>query len=179
MHVLRTTLAAPVAAVLLCVALPSAIPTRASASPHASALIRVSACNPTLNVSRGPGYVGYAPGYWGGPYWGDVYGYRYYRAPMASTSPQLGIDYVNISARTMHAIEFGLIANGILKAEVRDVGTFSPNAEIKHTFGVSPNVFPIGTGLPRCVPLRITFADGTKWRNPELPPRNDKIYYHP
>jgi len=79
----------------------------------------------------------------------------------------------------MHTIEFGLVANGVLRAEVRDVGTFSPGAEIKHSFGISANVFPIQTGLPQCIPLRITFADGSKWRNPALPHKNEKIYLHP
>jgi hypothetical protein len=148
--------------------------------PHASALVKVSTCSPALNVNQGTAFVGYAPGYWGrGPYWGDVYGARYYQPAMTTTSPQLGIDYVNVSHKTMSSIEFGLVANGILKAEVRDVGTFSPGAEIKHKFPLSPNVFPIGTGLPQCPALRITFADGTKWRNPLLPPKNTHIYYHP
>jgi hypothetical protein len=149
-----------------------------AAAQPASALVRVNACNPSLNVSRTGGWVGYAPGFWGGP-WYDPWGVRYYAPAMTSTSPQLGIDYVNTSPRVMNTIEFGLVANGILKAEVRDVGTFSPGAEIKHAFPLSPNVFPIGTGLARCVPLRIKFADGTKWRNPRLPHKNTHIYLHP
>lgn len=177
MQVQRSALPA-FAALLVLATAPSTIQARVT-SPSAAALVKVTACNPALNVSRGPAYVGYAPGYWGGPYWSDIYGARYYRAPMSTTSPQLHIDYVNVSPKTMHSIEFGLVANGILKAEVRDVGTFSNGAEIKHTFGLSPNVFPIGTGLPQCVPLRINFADGSKWRNPTLPPKNDRIYYRP
>ena len=130
------------------------------------------------------GFVGgYSPAYWGGArgYWGwpDVYGASFYQPPVTTANPQLGIDYVNVAHKTMHMIEFGLIANGILRAEVRDVGTFSPGAEIKHSFGISANVFPIQTGLPQCVPLHITFEDGSKWRNPKLPPKNDKIYLHP
>jgi len=154
--------------------------------PRASQLVKVSACNPNLNVMQsggyvaGPGYYGYAPGYYGrGGYWGDAYGARYYQAPVTTTDPQLGIDYVNISHKAMSSIEFGLVVNGVLRAEVRDVGTFSPGAEIKHKFGISPNVFPIQSGLPQCIPLRITFQDGTKWRNPGLPPKNQHIYMHP
>ena len=69
-----------------------------------------------------------------------------------------------ISAKTRseifrQPIEFGLVARGTLIAEVRDVGKFSPNIEIKHSFGLSPNVFPIGTGLPQCVALRVTYAN--------------------
>ena len=151
----------------------------AMAAPvHGSELLHVSDCNPRLNVQQS-GFVGYSPGFWGGPYWGDAYGGRFYQPPITTTSPELAIHYKNISPKTMSEIEFGLVANGVLKAEVRDVGTFSTGAEIRHKFGISANVFPIGTGLPRCVPLRITFADGTKWRNPNLPPRNSHIYYHP
>jgi hypothetical protein len=63
-----------------------------------------------------------------------------------------------------------------LVAEVRDVGTFSHGAEIKHTFGLSPNVFPISTGLPECVPLRITYENGKVWHNPRLPHANPGLY---
>jgi len=132
-----------------------------------------------MNVSRSPGLVGYSRGVWGSPWWYDPYGARFYSPPVATANPQLGIDYVNVSHKTMHTIEFGLVAEGVLKAEVRDVGTFSPGAEIKHRFPLNANVFPIGTALSRCVPLRIHFTDGTTWRNPHLPPRNNRIYYHP
>ena len=147
--------------------------------PHASQLVKVSTCNPKLNVMQSGGFVGYAPGFYRGGYWGDVYGSAYYEPPVTTTDPQLAIDYVNVSHKPMSEIEFGLVANGILLAEVRDVGTFSPGAEIKHKFGISANVFPIRTGLPQCVPLHISFADGTKWRNPNLPPKNEHIYYRP
>jgi hypothetical protein len=147
--------------------------------PPAHSLISVNNCNPSLNLNQSGGYVGYAPGFWGGGYWGDVYGARYYQPPVTTTNPQLAIYYKNISPKVMSKIEFGLVANGVLLAEVLDVGTFSPHAEIKHRFAISPNVFPIRTGLPQCVPLRITFADGTHWRNPALPPKNTHIYYNP
>jgi hypothetical protein len=151
----------------------------APAAPPARSLISVSDCNPKLNLQQTGGYVGYAPGYWGGGYWGDPYGARFYQPPVTTASPQLAIHYMNISPKTMKTIDFGLIANGVLVAEVRDVGTFSPHAEIKHRFAISANVFPIQTGLPQCVPLHILFSDGTKWRNPALPPKNPHIYYNP
>ena len=53
---------------------------------------------------------------------------------------------MNISPKVMKEVQFGLIANGILKAEAKDVGTFSPNAEIKHKYGIPASTFPIGTG---------------------------------
>ena len=117
-------------------------------------------------------------GYRGG-YWRDPYGGRYYQPPVTTTNPQLGIDFVNISQTTMSEIDFGLVVNGVLRAEVKDVGTFSPGAEIRHKFGISENVFPIQTALPGCVPLRITFQSGEEWTNSALPPRNNNIYMHP
>jgi hypothetical protein len=169
--VAQTTPAPPAAA---------AAPAMAGHTPPAKSLIAVSDCNPKLNFQEyGGGYVGYAPGPWRGGYWGDAYGANFYQPPVSTTSPQLAIHYKNIAQKMMTAIEFGLIANGVLVDEVRDVGTFSPHAEIKHRFAISPNVFPIRTGLPQCVPLRITFADGTKWRNPTLPPKNEHIYTNP
>jgi hypothetical protein len=146
---------------------------------HGSQLVKVSTCSPKLNVMQSGGFVGYSPGYYGAygrGYWPDAYGGSIYQAPVTTADPQLGIDYTNISAKPMHTIEFGLIANQRLIAEVKDVGSFSPGAEIKHKFAVSPNIFPIQTALPQCVPLRITFADGTKWRNPRLPPKNSHLY---
>jgi len=150
---------------------------------HANQLIHVKTCDPKLNTNTsggyapGPYYGAYAPG-WGyrGGYWGDPYGHRYYQAPVTTTLPQLGIDYVNSSSKTMSEIDFGLVVNGVLRAEVKDAGTFSPGVEIKHKFGISENVFPIQSALPQCIPLRITFENGQHWTNPALPPKNTKIY---
>lgn len=141
--------------------------------------INVTACNPQRNNTYAA--AGYAPGYWpGGPYWGwpSVYGYNYYSYPVQG-NPTLNIDYHNATSVVMRDIEFGLIARGQLVAEVRDVGTFSPGAEIKHEFGLNRNVFPLGTSMVECVPLKITFTDGTKWKNPHLPALHKSIYGKP
>jgi hypothetical protein len=79
----------------------------------------------------------------------------------------------------MKQIEFGLIVRGSLVAEVKDIGTFSPGAEIKHKFGVSSNIFPIQTSYAKCVPLKILFVDGTKWKNPHLPAYRASMYGAP
>ncbi|HZY97331.1 MAG TPA: hypothetical protein VFE35_09530 [Candidatus Cybelea sp.] len=142
--------------------------------------IKVMTCNPQRNT-----YVatGFAPAYYPvgmGPYWGwpSVYGPTYYQYPVQG-KPTLSIDYTNVTSEVMKDIEFGLVVHGNLVAEVRDVGTFSPGAEIKHEFGISPNVFPIQTSFARCVALKITFADGSKWKNPHLPALRRSIYGHP
>ena len=141
-------------------------------TPHP---ISVATCNPKRNVYNSGGF---APAYYpGGAYWGwpSVYGYNYYSYPVQG-EPTLSIDYTNATNVVMKDIEFGLVAHGNMVAEVRDVGTFSPGAEIKHQFGLSPNVFPIGTSLVECVPLKITFVDGSKWKNPHLPALKRSIY---
>lgn len=140
--------------------------------------INVNRCHPQRNVT-----TGYAPAYYpygAGPYWGwpSVYGPMYYQYPVAG-HPTLAIDYVNVTSEVMKDIEFGLVVHGNLVAEVRDVGTFSPGAEIRHEFGISPNVFPIQTSFAECVPLHITFADGSKWKSPHLPALRRSIYGKP
>jgi hypothetical protein len=102
----------------------------------------------------------------------------YYQYPVEH-NPTLAIDYVNVTSEVMKEIEFGLVVHGNMVAEVKDVGTFSPGAEIKHEFGVSRNIFPIQTSYAQCVPLKITFADGTRWKNPHLPALRESIYGKP
>jgi hypothetical protein len=155
-------------------------------SPHVTTAhpIQVSSCHPERNVSYN--WSGYTPGFYPnyglyGGYWRypSVYGGMYYQQPYASESPTLGIDYTNVTQAVMKQIEFGLIVKGSLVAEVKDVGTFSPGAEIKHKFGVSSHIFPLQTSYAKCVPLKITFEDGTMWKNPHLPSYNATMYGHP
>jgi hypothetical protein len=145
--------------------------------------IQVNTCNPQRNVTYN--WSGYTPGFYPGTvyggYWGwpSVYGSMYYQPPSAQENPELGIDYKNVTSVVMKQIEFGLIVHGLLVAEVKDVGTFSPGAEIKHKFGLNSNVFPIQTSYAKCVPLKITFEDGSKWKNPHLPAYRASMYGHP
>lgn len=158
---------------------PSMSGTAAPAAVPASSLIHVSTCSANSNVKQANSALsGYGNSYYGSATnnnWADVYGGMYYAPPITTVNPELGIDFKNISSKTMTTIEFGLITNGMLLAEVRDTGSFTTGAEIKHKYGLKNSVFPIVTPV-RCVPLRITFADGTKWRNPKLPPKDQKVY---
>lgn len=177
-----------ISAVALCVI--AATPSLALAVTNSDAAhvtmphpINVSTCNPKPPSTTWVN-TGFAPAYYPvgvGPYWGwpSVYGPSYYSAQPIQNNPSLGIDYSNATSVTMKDIEFGLIAHGGLVAEVRDVGTFSPGAEIKHTFGLNPSVFPLSTSVVQCVPLKITFADGSKWKNPHLPALKQSIYGKP
>lgn len=162
---------------LLCVAA-FAITLGTASAVTTGSPVKVSKCEPLEGTVSAP--AGFYPGYYpaAGPYyWRDVYGYRYsqFAAPTVS-QPTLSIDYVNHTEHPIHTIEFGLVARGSLIAEVRDVGTFSQGVEIKHSFGLNPNVFPIGTGLPQCVPLRVTWHNGHTWVNPHLPRLQKSLY---
>lgn len=182
-----------VAALCLAAGLPAVSPAQTSLVAMSQAAhvttahpINVSACNPQRNVNYN--WSGYTPGYFPGPYYGgfyrgywgypSVYGPTYYQPPVQN-NPELGIDYANATNVVMKQIEFGLIVKGALVAEVKDVGTFSPGAEIKHKFGLSPNVFPLQTSYAKCVPLKIMFEDGSHWKNPHLPQYKATMYGKP
>jgi hypothetical protein len=156
---------------------PAGAPTTLLTVRNAGHLVRVTTCDPQRSVGS-PVYGGFSPAFYPRSpyYWTDPYGFRFSQPALLPTSGTLFLDYTNVTTRVMKLIDFGLIANGRLVAEVRDAGTFSPNIEIKHRFGLNPNVFPLQTGLPRCVALRITYADGTIWRNPRLPALRRELY---
>lgn len=82
----------------------------------------------------------------------------------------LAIDFRNDGPVAAKEVDFGLVARGSLVAVAKDVGTFSPGVTIRHEFAISREVFPLGTQFPYCAVLRIKFADGTSWRNPNPPP---------
>ena len=144
--------------------------------PLGPSLVKIDVCD-----AAGPGapHVNYQPfmtsAYTGGT-WNDMYNTQYYQPSVSNNAGSLAIEYQNISNKTMKVIEFGLMADNILLAEVRDTGTFTHGATIKHKFGVSQYVFPIRLGLPKCVALRITYADGSKWVNPKHPTPGKALY---
>jgi hypothetical protein len=140
-------------------------------------LIDVSSCVPT-RPTRGSGFNDFSPAFYplSPYYWNDPYGFQFSQPALLPTSGSLAIDYTNVTTNVMKTIDFGLVARGKLVAEVRDVGTFSPNAEIKHEFGLDRNVFPLRTALSTCIPLRIVYADGTIWKNTHLPKTRKELY---
>jgi hypothetical protein len=143
-------------------------------------LFNITRCDAQANVSST--YGGYTPGFY--PYarpwyWGDPYGYGFYQPPVTTTNPTMYVDFTNITNKVMKDIVWGLVANGRLVAEARDVGTFSPGAEIRHKYGISINAFPLQTAMPQCVALAVTFEDGTHVRNPNLPSERRQMYAAP
>src|SRR5690242_19640642 len=72
-------------------------------------------------------------------YWDN--GTVYYNPTIFAPKPMLSIEFVNVSARAMRCIAFGVYAGGTLVAKVRDAGHFAPGTAIKHDLRLSSNVF--------------------------------------
>lgn len=81
----------------------------------------------------------------------------------------LEIHYVNTAKTAAKEIDFGLSARNVLVAQVKDVGTFSTGIAIDHDFLIPRSVFPLRTGLPQCPVLKVVYADGSSWVNPNPP----------
>jgi hypothetical protein len=81
----------------------------------------------------------------------------------------LAISYKNEASVAATEVDFGLVARGSLIAVAKDAGTFSPDVMIDHEFVVSREIFPIGTAFPYCSVLRVKYADGSTWHNPNPP----------
>jgi hypothetical protein len=81
----------------------------------------------------------------------------------------LKIYYRNTAAVAAREVDFGLVARNELVDTVKDVGTFSPGILIEHKFKVSRDIFPLRTALPYCAVLRVHYADGRVWNNPNPP----------
>ena len=145
-------------------------------------LFTINRCDAKKNVTTsGPHYADYSPGYYpgGAYYWSDPYGTGFYQPPTTSSHPQMYVDFINITHKTMKGIMWGLVAGGRLVAEAKDVGSFSPGVEIKKEYGISENVFPLQTTKLQCVALGVKWADGTRDINPNLPERIKKMYASP
>ena len=121
--------------------------------------ISITVCNPHRHQA---GYVGH-------PYI-DPYGVVHGPRNFPTDEGYLGITYRNDGKVAAKEIIFGLVAKRDLVAIVKDVGTFSPGVSIDHEFTLDPQVFPLGTALPYCKVLRITYADGSMWINPHGAP---------
>ncbi|MBV8222541.1 MAG: hypothetical protein JO293_04225 [Candidatus Eremiobacteraeota bacterium] len=158
-----------------------------AASANSANPIKVGRCDLEVRGGRPGGYssttgfVGYTSGYTpGAPYWfNDPMGHAYYQ-PSTSGSANLFIDFTNVSGKEMKIIEWGADVRGVLVAEARDAGKFSPNAEIKRKYGVEPNIVPREGVKLTCVPLKIEYADGTTWSDKDMPPPSATLYQgHP
>lgn len=120
--------------------------------------ITVEQCAPHRHALGSPGHA-----------WIDPYGKYHAKGNFPYTVGFLAIEYTNEARKPASEIDFGLVARGALVALAKDAGTFNPGTRITHEFTVNPEIFPIGTELPYCSVLRVKYADGTEWRNPNPP----------
>jgi hypothetical protein len=163
-------------AILAVVATSIPLVATASGSP-----VKINRCEAVQKKSTASS--GYAAGYYpaSGPYyWRDAYGRRYEQYPppdaVSSTSPELQVAYTSTSFAPLVAVEFGLVDNGKLVAEMRDAGEVKYGKEIKHSFGLFPDIFPLGK--TQCVVLRAVYKAGGVWTNKDLPPGIGLTLYH-
>jgi hypothetical protein len=102
--------------------------------------------------------------------WTDIFGDNLAQPPMP---PNLMVSFENTSTKPIKSVQFGLVRNGNVVAMARDVGMFDSNAVIMHSYAL-----PIGSlhgdTSGTCIPLRIEYADGTTWTNPNLPGKPGK-----
>ena len=150
--------------------------TAASPVPAGSALVHVASCSTkNVNPQGGNGGIVYTNGNAGNDYWGsDVYGNTYYQPASSVQGPKIYITFTNVSNKPIKSIEFGLLLDQLLSGTAYDSGNFAPGAQVKHKLGL--NMSAEIPGPSRCVPLKITFADGTKWRNPRLPAKGQASF---
>ena len=93
----------------------------------------------------------------------------YNRYGRMSSHGSLTVQFVDHRPVAATEVSFGLLARGVMVARVKDVGTFSPGVQVRHSYTISNQVFPLGTSFARCVPLRAKFSDGVLWQNPSRP----------
>ena len=110
----------------------------------------------------------HATGYPGHP-WIDPYGVYHSAEHFPVAIGYLAITYRNDKGVPAKEIDFGLVARNSLIAVAKDAGTFAPGVSIAHEFSVDPEIFPIGTQFPYCAVMRVKYADGSEWRNPNPP----------
>lgn len=101
--------------------------------------------------------------------WIDPYGNYHPAANFPYAEGFLDVAYTNNAHVAAKEIDFGLVSRDWMIAVTRDIGTFAPGTNIDHEFSLDPQVFPIGTALPYCAVLRVKYADGTEWHNPNPP----------
>lgn len=75
---------------------------------------------------------------------------------------QWRMSYENSSSKPIVAADFALVMHGYIQAVARDLHNLGPGGTSSPRFlQWDPHVYH-----PKCVPLRVSYADGTQWENP-------------
>ena len=89
--------------------------------------------------------------------------------PLSKMAGGTQIDYVIFGHKNAESITFQVgyrnAANHYLR-RVRDVGMFSPGAEIRHHFDLYKDVTYAGKTVQSCAPVSVKWADSTTWLAP-------------
>lgn len=80
----------------------------------------------------------------------------------------LAMRYQNEADVPATAVVFGLVSGGKLLGLGEDDGRFARDAVIDHVVFLSQQIFPLGLQT-HCVVLRVKYANGMAWFNPEPP----------
>ena len=87
--------------------------------------------------------------------------------PLSQTSNGIEIQFTNTSSQTANLINFAVDSNGT-KFVIRDVGTFSPNVEVKHRYrNGSGQSFVLPSLMApnlKCTVESVHFTGGNVWR---------------
>jgi hypothetical protein len=99
-------------------------------------------------------------------YWPQGYGMQgSVVGGVRTVEASLLVDFVNQTPQTIRSVDFALFSRGFWVAEVVDAGQFSAGAEVAHTLQL--RAFPVA-GSMECVPMAVTFSDGTQVDNAML-----------
>ena len=88
----------------------------------------------------------------------------------APTTDGIRIAYVNQASKVADRVEFLVNYRGEIERIV-DVGTFSPNVTINHTFGNFSGLAYLGSRPNVCRNIAVRFRDGSIWRAPRFQER--------
>lgn len=79
--------------------------------------------------------------------------------------PYLAIAYTNRTRNTVTTVKFGLTVGDNLVGEALDKDSASPGADVKRALTLDAHLPQIPTNV-ECIPLEVTYGDGTYWTNP-------------
>jgi hypothetical protein len=81
------------------------------------------------------------------------------------TPGSVKIDFTNTANGPATRVAFVLLAGGSIIDRTDDVGTFSKGATISYSFPAD-----LYRSVQQVAVAKVTFADGTVWQNPNVPP---------
>jgi hypothetical protein len=85
------------------------------------------------------------------------------KAPLKAI--RVPVDFENLSDKTANQIVFDVAVNGVHIGQLIDNGSFAPKIEVKHPVDAARQMSFKANDAMSCLPIRVTFLDGTVWSN--------------